>query len=80
MTKHVRTAESAALEWRSKWEQSQKSLLGALEQLAAEKDRGRSLQNQVEKLGSLCRALRGGGKAAPLLSDQPSSSSKEVTG
>ncbi len=64
MTKHVRTAESAALEWRSKWEVSQKTLLEMIEECRKEKEKTQSLQKQVDKLSNLCRALRAG-KEAP---------------
>ncbi len=64
MTKHVRTAESAALEWRSKWEVSQKTLLEMIEECRKEKEKTQSLQKQVDKLSNLCRALRAG-KDAP---------------
>lgn len=58
MTKHVRNAESAALEWRSKWELSQKALLEMIEECRKEKEKSRTLQKQVDSLSNLCRALR----------------------
>lgn len=58
MTKHVRNAESAALEWRSKWELSQKALLDMIEECRKEKEKVLTLQKQVDTLSNLCRALR----------------------
>ncbi|VDL57991.1 unnamed protein product [Hymenolepis diminuta] len=65
MTKHVRNTESAALEWRSKWELSQKALLEMIEECRMEKEKAQTLQKQVDSLSNLCRALRAGA------SDQP---------
>ncbi|KAL5106692.1 Alpha-taxilin [Taenia crassiceps] len=65
MTKHVRTAESAALEWRSKWEMSQKALLDMIDECRKEKEKSQALQKQVDSLSSLCRALRAGTSSTP---------------
>lgn len=65
MTKHVRNTESAALEWRSKWELSQKALLEMIEECRMEKEKAQTLQKQVDSLSNLCRALRAAA------SDQP---------
>ncbi len=58
MTKAVKLAESTAIEWREKWELSQRSLLEMIETATKEKERANGLQRQVDKLGGLCRALR----------------------
>ncbi|VDD83303.1 unnamed protein product [Mesocestoides corti] len=58
MAKHVRSAESAALDWRSKWELSQKALLEMIDECRKEKEKSQALQKQVDKLSNLCRALR----------------------
>ncbi|VDO00028.1 unnamed protein product [Rodentolepis nana] len=65
MTKHVRTAESAALEWRSKWELSQKALLEMIEECRKEKTKAQTLQKQVDSLSNLCRALRAASTSQP---------------
>lgn len=65
MTKHVRTAESAALEWRSKWELSQKTLLEMIEECRKEKMKAQTLQKQVDSLSNLCRALRAASSSQP---------------
>ncbi|VDM32647.1 unnamed protein product [Hydatigera taeniaeformis] len=69
MTKHVRTAESAALEWRSKWEVSQKALLDMIDECRKEKEKTQALQKQVDSLSSLCRALRAGKSSTPIVPD-----------
>ncbi|KAL5965737.1 Alpha-taxilin, partial [Taenia solium] len=65
MTKHVRTAESAALEWRSKWEVSQKALLDMIDECRKEKEKSQALQKQVDSLSNLCRALRANTSSTP---------------
>lgn len=65
MTKHVRTAESAALDWRSKWEVSQKALLEMIDECRKEKEKSQALQKQVDSLSNLCRALRAGTSSTP---------------
>ncbi|CDS43708.1 gamma taxilin [Echinococcus multilocularis] len=80
MTKHVRTAESAALEWRSKWEVSQKALLDMIDECRKEKERSQALQKQVDSLSNLCRALRAGKSSPPKEEEAQPRAEKDADG
>ncbi|KAH9277736.1 Alpha-taxilin [Echinococcus granulosus] len=80
MTKHLRTAESAALEWRSKWEVSQKALLDMIDECRKEKERSQALQKQVDSLSNLCRALRAGKSSPPKEEEAQPKAEKDADG